>query len=308
MRLSLLLPLPGLLALAASAAPPPEIELWPAKGMPFPETLRRAEEVVRDRPRAVGKPTLFVYPAQGENTGAAVVILPGGGYGHLAIQHEGHQVGAFLQRHGITGVVLKYRLPGPDLHPQGHLISLADAQEALRWTRRHAAEYGVQTNRVGVLGFSAGGHLAASASTLHAEPIPGLAPDPVPARPDFTGLIYPVVSDEPDCRHGGSFQNLLGKDPPEALRRRFSLEKQVDARTPPAFTAHSVDDPVKVKNSRLYADALRAHGVRVEQVEFATGGHGYGLGRAGHETAAWPERWVGFIRALVGLPKAPATP
>ena len=285
------------------AANPPEQPLWAEGKMPFSMTAERKEGLnERGRSRDVGVPTLTVYAAPAtSNTGIAVVICPGGGYGGLAIQHEGHQVGQFLQARGITGVVLKYRLPGPQLDPKGYLIPLADAQESIRWVRRHAAEFGAQTNRVGILGFSAGGHLCASASTLYNEPVPGVEARDVSARPDFSAPIYPVISSDPAIRHGGSFQNLLGKDAPQELVDAFSLDKRVDKNTPPAFTAHSIDDGVKVENSRRYADALRAAGVKVTQVEFKTGGHGYGLGKPGSEASAWPEKFVAFAREVCGV-------
>lgn len=285
------------------AATPAAQPLWPEGKMPFAMTAARPEGLnERGRMRDVGVPAVTVYAAPAtNNTGIAVVICPGGGYGGLAIQHEGHQVGQFLQARGITGVVLKYRLPGPKLDPQGYLIPLADAQEAIRWTRRHAAEFGVQTNRVGILGFSAGGHLCASASTLYHEPIPGVEAPTPSARPDFSAPIYPVISSDPTIWHSGSFQNLLGNPVPPELAERFSLDKRVDKNTPPAFTAHSIDDGVKVENSRRYADALRAAGVRVTQVEFKTGGHGYGLGKPGSEAAAWPEQFVAFAREVCGV-------
>jgi acetyl esterase/lipase len=292
-----------LLPLFLRAADPARVErpLWET-AMPFPQTAEQAPAVDgKGRPKPAGIPTLTVYPAPAtNNTGIAVVICPGGGYGGHAIQHEGHQVGAFLQANGITGIVLPYRLPRPDL-PQGHLTSLADAQESIRWTRRHAAEFGVQTNRVGILGFSAGGHLCASACTLFDEAVPGVDARGVSARPDFGAPIYPVISSDPAIRHGGSFQNLLGRDAPAEMLEKFSIEKRVTSRNPPTFTAHSEDDPVKVGNSRVYADALRKAGVPVTQIEFKTGGHGYGMGKPGSEPAVWPARFVAFARETCGV-------
>ena len=215
---------------AAVNAPPAEIRLWPGKA-PWSVTHTEPEqvEIPPDQPathyiRHVVVPTLTIYaPPRERNTGIAVVICPGGGYAFLSRDKEGVNVARWLQARGITGAVLKYRLPSPDRVPSGHLISLLDAQRAIRIVRERAGEFGIKTNRVGILGFSAGGHLAACVATKFASPVPNPVEDVrrVSCRPDFCALIYPVVSMLTSA-HSGSRTNLLGRDPSEQLLAQFS--------------------------------------------------------------------------------------
>lgn len=232
--------------------------------------------------------------------GAAVVICPGGGYGGRVSGPEGHGIATWLNAHGITGVVLDYRLP------KGRsAVPLLDAQRAIRLTRAHAKEWGVDPARIGIIGFSAGGHLAASAATLH-EPGKADATDPVQrqsSRPDFAILIYPVISLQDGMTHGGSRSNLLGANPTPDLVQRFSTERQVNATTPPTYLAHAVDDKVVViENSRAFAAAMKAAKQPVELLELPSGGHGLN-GYKGPNWDAWQSGSLAWLAGLKLLPK-----
>ncbi|NLX99197.1 MAG: alpha/beta hydrolase [Rhodopirellula sp.] len=217
--------------------------------------------------------------------GAAVVICPGGGYGGLVTGAEGHGIAEWLTGHGIAGIVLEYRLP------RGRsFVPLLDAQRAIRTVRCNAKPWGIDTNRVGIIGFSAGGHLAATAGT-HFDSGDPQAADPVnrvSSRPNFVILIYPVVTMDKKT-HGGSKVNLLGRDPQPELVDLFSNEKQVTGQTPPMFLAHAKDDTVVVPdNSRMLHETLKAHGVATEYLELSSGGHGLN----GYKGPMW-DSWQG---------------
>ncbi len=210
-------------------------------------------------------------PAANKATGAAVVICPGGGYQRLVVQPEGHLIARWLNEHGIAGIVLEYRMP------RGRpLVPLLDAQRAIRYVRTRSADWRIAPDRIGIMGFSAGGHLASTAGTHFDEGDPKAA-DPVArasCRPDFMILVYPVVTMS-EATHGGSRKNLLGPDPEPALVQLFSNEKQVTGNTPPAFLAHALDDKaVPPDNSRQFAEALKARNVAVQYLELPSGGHG----------------------------------
>lgn len=232
--------------------------------------------------------------------GAAVVICPGGGYGGLVTGGEGHGIAAWLNAHGVTGVVLEYRLP------KGRpFVPLLDAQRAIRTVRANANAWGVDPAKVGIIGFSAGGHLASTAGT-HFDAGDPKAADPVErqsCRPDFMVLVYPVVS-MGEKGHGGSRTNLLGKQPDEKLIKLFSNEAQVTARTPPAFLAHAKDDKVVVPDhSKLLHNALKAHKVPTEYLELASGGHGLN-GYKGPMWDAWQARSLAWLAEQKFLPAA----
>jgi acetyl esterase/lipase len=275
-------------------------------------------------------PTVTVYPAPADkNTGAAIVICPGGGYGGLAA-HEGTPVAEWANALGVTGVVLRYRL-GPKYH---HPAMQLDVNRAIRLVRHHAAEWGVDPKRVGVLGFSAGGHEASTAAThFDAGKPDGDDVDKQSCRPDVAVLIYPVITMTDPFTHKGSRNNLLGKpaatakgasgkadtgakgetgakpDAPKdgghdaALVELMSNEKQVTKDTPPTFLVHSSDDKVvPIENSFLFAQALAKNGVPFTFVSFKTGAHGFGMGKL-PETISWPSQcavWLegqGFLKA-----------
>lgn len=292
---------PFALAAAQALTIPDALPIY-ASGPAAPTSPPVAEEVADDRGPGyldrfvshVTVPTLTVYlPPAGTATGAGVVVCPGGGYHGVAIDKEGHDIARWLNRFGVAGFVLKYRSPsaakGPQSRPYG---PLRDAQRALRLVRSRAGEWGIRPDCLGILGFSAGGHLAASASTRFAdsdEPDPALAA--LSCRPDFTVLIYPVVSFTADgVTHVGSRNNLLGPNPPEELKRRFSCELQVGKDTPPAFLVQTEDDAVPVANSILYYQALKQAGVPAEMHLYPEGGHGYGMRVRGFGVDTWPDR------------------
>ncbi|MDR1601514.1 MAG: alpha/beta hydrolase [Tannerella sp.] len=214
----------------------------------------------------VSSPELTVYlPEKGKGNGKAVVICPGGGYAGLASHHEGTLFARWLNTQGIAGIILKYRMPN------GHKeVPLDDAQQAIRYVRLHAAEWGVRPDRIGIAGFSAGGHLASTASTRFAT-------SGVSSRPDFSILFYPVITMD-IFTHGGSRNNLLGDNPSLSDIHIFSNERQVNANTPPAILLLSDDDKgVLPENSIRYYRALKDNDVKASMHIFPTGGHGWGL-------------------------------
>jgi len=244
----------------------------------------------------IDKPTLTVYlPAGANATKTGVVIAPGGGYQHLAMEKEGTAVAQWLNARGVAAFVLKYRL-GPKYH---NPVELQDAQRAIRTVRANAAEYGVATDHVGMWGFSAGGHLTATAGTKfdagNAE-----AADLVErqgSRPDFMVLAYPVITmTEPDA-HPASRKYLLGDDPDPALVKSLSAETQVTRETPPTFLfATTEDKTVPVVNSVMFYEALVKAGVPAEMHIFQHGAHGAGLAAANPELSVWPDLVIKWMR------------
>lgn len=235
-------------------------------------------------------PAVTVYPPPaGTGNGAAVVICPGGGYGHLA-PHEGEPVTQWLNGLGVTGIVLRYRLAPRYRHPVMHV----DVSRALRFARTHSDEWGIDPARVGVLGFSAGGHLASTISN-HFDAGDPNANDPIDyhsSRPDISILIYPVIDLETSIAHAGSRNNLLGESAGDiVLVRQFSNHLHVTPQTPPTYLVHSTDDTgVPVENSLVYALALQKAGVPFAMQIFDHGGHGYGMGGPDKSSvlASWP--------------------
>jgi acetyl esterase/lipase len=284
--------------------PPAEIRLWPGDAPssvsnPLPEKISLSpDQAWNHHIRLVVVPTLTVYaPPRERNSGIGVVICPGGSYALLSWDKEGVNVAQWLQARGVTGAILKYRLPAPGRIPDGHLVPLLDAQRAIRLLRQRAGEFGVRTNRVGILGFSAGGHLAACAATKFDEPVPS----PIPAdrrvscRPDFCILAYPVIS-MVTSTHTGSRTNLLGRGASEKLLAEFSCEKLVTKQTPPTFLVHARDDAsVPVTNSILFAEACRRVGAPVELHLYDKGKHGFGLGVNGGDVTNWPAQLEIFL-------------
>lgn len=248
--------------------------------------------------RFVTNPTLDMYPAPKETaTGTAVIICPGGGYWGLAIDHEGAQVAKWLNNFGITAFVLKYRLPNDALMFDKSVGPMQDGQEAIRSVRRNAKEWGIDSTKIGIMGFSAGGHLASTLSTHFNEKVYEVA-DSTSARPDFSLLIYPVISMEEGITHKGSQVNLLGDNPSSEQIKHFSNELQVNSVTPPAFLVHSIDDgTVPVQNSIGYALALEKYKVPCELHIYQSGGHGYGLGRTDNTESSWPDACKKWLKA-----------
>ena len=250
------------------------------------------------------RPTLTIYRARSP-VGTGIVIAPGGGYGALAMDHEGRQVAALFNAMGISAFILKYRL-GPRYH---HPIQLGDAQRALRIVRTRAEEYGVSANRIGMMGFSAGGHLTATAGTHFDAGRPD-SPDRVErasSRPDFLILCYPVISFDPEIAHMGSRRNLLGEQPDPKLVELLSNELQVTPQTPATFLFHTTADAgVPVENSVRFYLALRKAKVPAEMHVFENGPHGVGLALGDPALSAWPTLLTNWLRGRGLLTKAPA--
>jgi acetyl esterase/lipase len=262
---------------------PEEVPLWP-NGAPAALGTEDAD-----------KPTLTVYRAARGANGTAVVVAPGGGYGALAMDHEGRQVVAYFNAMGVTAFVLKYRL-GPKYH---HPIQLGDAQRAMRLARSRAAELGIIADRIGMMGFSAGGHLTATAGTHFVDGKPDAA-DPIDrlsSRPDFLILGYPVISLDAAIGHAGSRRNLLGDTPDPKLLEDLSLDTRVTAQTPPTFLFHTnADTGVPPENSVRFYLALRRAKVPAEIHIFENGPHGVGLALGDPALGTWPVLLTNWLR------------
>ncbi len=240
-------------------------------------------------------PAITPYLVQADKPTPAVVICPGGGYARRA-QHEGEPVARWLNSIGFSAFVLDYRVA-----PYHHPYPLADVQRALRLVRHHAAEWGIDDKHLGVLGFSAGGHLASTAATLFdMNAVPEAdAIDQLSCRPDFAVLCYPVISSGA-YKHAGSIKNLLGENPDADLLELLSTEKQVTDRTPPTFLWHTASDTgVPVENSMLFAQALSAHKVPFALHIFPFGRHGLGLAADTTQVQAWPELCAAWLAEMV---------
>jgi acetyl esterase/lipase len=254
---------------------------------------------------AADKPSVTVWlPPAGRATGTAVVICPGGGYGFLAVDHEGRDPAEWLNRYGVAAFVLRYRI-APRYH---HPAPLQDVQRALRLVRSRAREWGIDPHRVGVWGFSAGGHLASTAATHFDDGKPDAA-DPVErvsCRPDFAVLCYPVITLKEPFAHGGSRDNLLGKHPDQKLVDSLCNDRQVTAKTPPTFLFHTGEDKgVPVENSVLFYVALHRAGVPAELHVYEKGPHGVGLAPRDPVLSTWPDRLAAWLKAR-GLLSPPA--
>ena len=246
----------------------------------------------------VSNPTLGYYPAlAAKSIGTAVIVCPGGGYSFLATKIEGSAVAKWLNTLGITAFVLKYRLPSSKIMIDKTIGPLQDAQRAMRIVRSHAKQWKVNPHRIGIMGFSAGGHVASTLSTHYNQKVYKVK-DSVSARPDFSLLIYPVISMRKGITHMGSRINLLGKNPSHALVRLYSNELQVNNNTPPAFLVQAMDDNVvPVQNSIDYALALHKYKIPVELHLYEKGGHGFGLARRTKDTeSSWTEACAKWLK------------
>lgn len=260
------------------------IPLWIT---PIPNAINNAEytekEVLKDgivtSVSHVSVPTLSIFtPHETKSNGTAILIFPGGGYSHLSIDKEGTKVAKWLNTIGITAFVIKYRLPSDLIMKDKTIGPLQDAQEAMRFIRKNASQWDLDTTKIGVIGFSAGGHLASTLST-HYNDIVYKTDYSISARPSFSILIYPVISMTKEVVHKGSQTNLLGTNPTLELINKFSNEKTVTSDTPTAFLVHATDDTVvPSENSINYYLALKKNKIPAELHLYEKGGHGFGLG------------------------------
>ena len=252
-----------------------KIVLWNNEKAPHSNGLTgEAYETQPHRLVNTTEAVLYVYKAdEAKATGQAVVICPGGGYAKLSMDQEGYMMAQWLAKNGIAAFVLEYRLP--NAHKE---VPLEDAVEAIRVVRKRAKKYNIDPAKVGIMGFSAGGHLAASASNI----------PPVEARPNFSILFYPVITANDYTTHRGTFRNLLGKKHSEQEAEKWSMDKCVDANTPPTILILSDDDTtVPAAGSAMYYAALRYHGVKASMYVFPEGGHGWG----NYETFSYQKEW-----------------
>jgi acetyl esterase/lipase len=274
-----------LLSVPSTRAQNAEIPLWP-----------------NGAPRATGTaptdiPGITPYLASNPN-GAAVIIFPGGGYSELATSHEGATPAQWLAGKGVSAFMVKYRLGSNNYR---HPVEMWDAQRAVRWVRANAAKYRIDTARVGVLGFSAGGHLASTVSTHYDGGNPGAADtvDRHPCRPAFSILAYPVITMDSSFTHGGSRYFLLGSNPSQAQVDSLSNEKQVNGKTPPAFLFHAQDDGVvPIRNPQSYYDSCLKKGVTASFMKFDHGGHGFGMADYDPVLHAWCDSSLKWLDKL----------
>lgn len=276
---------------------PEKVALWPedppeSNGLEGKEIINEKGEVANSC-----RAELTVYrPEPDKNKGMAVVICPGGGYFHLAMNHEGEMFARWLNERGITALVLKYRMPNGH-----HRVPIADARQALRWVRSKAGEWGIDPARIGIAGFSAGGHLASTVATHSGSGNTEAAGvlEAYSSRPDFVLLFYPVISMKEELTHAGSRYALLGAAPSPARVEEYSGELQVGAQTPPVFLLHCDDDiVVSPLNSILFYRALKKNKVPAALYIFPKGGHGWGLDPAFEYYPEWTallEKWLGAI-------------
>jgi acetyl esterase/lipase len=281
------------------------LNLWPGLP-PLQKESNLQEQAVQQgivRISNVQIPSIEVYlPTKQSATGEAVLIFPGGGYGILAYDWEGTDFAKWLNAHGIAGIVVKYRLPISTSLTDPKEVPLLDAQRAIRLVRQNAEDWNINPSKVGIMGFSAGGHLAATLSTSFAHELllEKDAIDTLPARPDFSILVYPVISFRDAAAHSGSRKNLLGDQASSELVARFSNELQVTTDTPPTFLVHAQDDKgVPLQNSLLYFQALHANGVNAALHIYPTGGHGFAFGIGKGAVSGWREVLLAWMKETV---------
>lgn len=255
------------------------------------------EDSVVSKIKYVSSPTITVFRPNQPN-GSAVVVFPGGGYQHLSIKKEGYEVAKWLNTFGITAFVVKYRLPSHAIMIDKTIGPLQDAQEAMRFVRRNSKQWRLHSDKIGVMGFSAGGHLAATLSTQYDKKVYNQT-DLVSAKPNFSILVYPVISMYDSIAHQGSKQNLLGKNPSKETISLFSNETQVNKFTPKTLLIHASDDKsVPVENSIYYYQSLKKNEVSASLYICDRGGHGFGLGR-NNSPHFWTILAEGWLRANI---------
>lgn len=281
------------------------VSLWPAGKVPNYQKSDEVEKVDSGDLVWISKvqsPQITVFrPTKRITTGQAVIICPGGGYGVLAYDWEGTDIAKALNAKGITAIVLKYRLPSTKSSIIPHLTPLMDAKRAMRIVRANADKWGIKKNNIGIMGFSAGGHLASTLAT-HFDDGDKNSKDSVEqqsSRPDFAVLIYPVITMNKSFTHMGSRNNLLGNNPDSSLVNLYSNELQVTKQTPPTFLLHATDDgAVSVANSLRFYEACKNNGVPVEMHIFPKGGHGFSLALGQGSLETWPDLLVAWMRGL----------
>lgn len=282
---------------------PQVLPLWP-EGVPGLKPDAGPEKEDHGRYSNIHHPALMVYaPSPERANGTAVIYAAGGGYVRVAVGANGGEITRWLNGLGVTVFVLKYRAV-----EYGHPAPLQDALRSVRLVRSRAAELGVAPDRIGMLGGSAGGHLAASAGTLFDAPEgkTGHTLDVVSGRPDFLVLVFPVITMEDPYAHGPSRRALLGPDPSDDLKRRLSVDRQVTKSTPPAFLVHSSEDAtVVVENSLLFYQGMRRAGAPIELHLYPRGPHGSGMSPALGPTADWPRLCEAWLRFNGWLPAKP---
>ncbi|WP_299801190.1 alpha/beta hydrolase [uncultured Maribacter sp.] len=293
-----------LIVMGNAAAQDTIMQLWPKDKIP--NQIKSLEKEVHEqneilRISKVQVPTIEVYlPSKRDATGEAVLIFPGGGYGILAYDWEGTDIAKFLNSNGIAGIVVKYRLPSDVSQTDKKYVPLIDAQRAVRLVRANAEQFNVNSDKIGIIGFSAGGHLASTLGTHFNEKIyesiDGI--DEESARPDFMALGYPVISFG-EVTHQGSKNNLIGENPTIDMVDYFSNEKQVTEQTPPTFLLHATDDTVvPVENSLFFYKAVKDKGVSATMHIYPKGGHGFGLGLHDEHLKDWGDRMIDWIVSL----------
>ena len=284
-----------------------QIEIVPLWEGEIPNSQKANEKEITEsteivRISFVQKPTLEVYlPSKRNSNGQAVVICPGGGYRYLSYDWEGSDVAKWFNGKGITAFVLKYRLPNSKAIKVSYEAPLQDAQRAIRLVRFNAEKWNIDPSKIGIIGFSAGGHLASTLGAQFNKPNNFIeaASDTISARPDFMALIYPVVTMKADYTHKGSQLNLLGKNPSQALMNQYSNELQVTENTPPTFIVHSENDKtVSVENSLNFYKALKDKDVEVEMHLYPYGGHGYSLAFGKGRLQTWTDRLYDWLQSL----------
>ena len=314
-RLPLAAAIALLLASPAAFSSLPTFSVWPggeapgAKNSPASESLveRSKDPSLPDRAvTGIRAPTITVYAPEKPN-GIALLVTPGGSYQRVVLDKEGSDLAPVFNARGYTLFVMTYRMPA-DGHAEGSEAPLADAQRALRTLRARAAEWHIDPHKIGIMGFSAGGHVAASLETRYSEPayVAVDAVDRQSARPDFAVLGYPVISMDPAIAHPGSRKALIGETPTAERQHRYSPEQNVTPQTPPTFIFHAVDDPsVPVDNALVMFNALRAQQVPTELHLFAEGKHGFGIrGTRGLPAAEWPQLAMNWIASLAEMNKS----
>lgn len=272
---------------------PMKINLWPEGSIPLSIKNNIQEQSISTDIVRIGKvqvPQLEVYlPNKKGATGQAVIICPGGGYSILAYDWEGTDIAKLFNAHGIAAFVLKYRLPDSLSSTAPDQVPLLDAKQAMRIVRSRADEWNINAEKIGIMGFSAGGHLASTLSTHFDET----------TKPNFSILIYPVISMDKNIAHMGSRNNLIGKHPTDEMIKLYSNELQITPKTPPTFIVHATDDNgVPVENSLYYYQALKKNGVPAEMHIFPSGGHGFALALGKGPLEKWPNLLFDWIKEL----------